>query len=868
MSALTDGLRAAGPSPSAPMPNAKKISDPVIISGLLDEEISKEDWLSDPTMAARAALDGYFWGWPSEIGSAVAAGLYKGLSLEPEPTAQFPERFQEMTPEQLVNAGFENGQLPQPASDKSYTDIRRDMLNTLEEEQDIWTADNPALSFGLNIGGSLFSGGAIYSGVKNTINAVPAALAAVPALRPAIQGLQQAKVTKSLAALEAAPAPATALAASIAATPTARTALSKAVPELPALAATGAIASMGFANQDEDLGKAAATGAVLSAVLGYPLTATLNYAANGVARQKIAQQLGKGKDFIPIGMATLRDATTKFERTLNWGYNKIVNKAFGSDSLVAQQQKRWTQVADRELAASQKAFDTAKQDVKAKLANVTEQQQLNVSAAKLEVSNAELLSKQASTELKKETIENIKQKAVLDYDASVNALEASFRLEATKAATPSSIPAKVLKEINEAPDQHSTVEALQNAWTKYGFRMLKNKKFRINPEAIAVQVRQAVGIDEDFLAAMAGTPVVKAKELISEYIGKYTTTGQWIQGETLNNLRTTIATAANARSTTGESAAGAIILKELVKVLDDTVVPQLSKVDKKAFYQQKEAWKSKIALDEAVLASLTKGGSFTPEQYIATLRGLNRNAAKIGKSPLQKQALEVIKIKGERDTVIKRAAVTKEKQVRGDAQAAANKALFKAQAAVIQIEKAAKSKVSSAAEQAENPKLLEQARLNLEGHKSIVEGFKNIEARPNAPIWEKIPATLMLSAGNPATWLTGGAASIVVGASTGRGVASQSFQRAIVGQTEWQQALNKILQTGKPVERAVTAGRVASASVPADPLDPVVVKSLLNSPKAKKLQAFDKLSRAGRLENMQYTNPKVYKALTEANANR
>ena len=56
-------------------------------------------------------------------------------------------------------------------------------------------------------------------------------------------------------------------------------------------------------------------------------------------------------------MAALKGSANKVEKALEYGYNKIVRHAFGADSLLAQQQKRFTNLADQELAKTERTIE-------------------------------------------------------------------------------------------------------------------------------------------------------------------------------------------------------------------------------------------------------------------------------------------------------------------------------------------------------------------------------------------------------------------------------------------------------------------------------------------------------------------------------
>lgn len=300
-----------------------------------------------------------FWGWSDEVGASISAAMYQ--------TFLQPEESEVQLPQALLDREVQPEGLDLPTSQpSSYNNVRREMMTNLEEERQAWASENQGLNLGLNLLGGIATGGAVYGGVKAGLGVAGKQLTKVPGIQQGTRAVQQARVQRSLNQASQAPKNATAFEASVA-----RDAAGKnlkkfgpspkqaAVAEVPALAATGALASAGFAGQDDDLGDAMLKGAALSVLIGGPLTGVVNYVANGVTTNRIAQQLGKGRDFIPIGMAALKNSVDKTEKALEYGYNKIVRHAFGADSLIKQQQKRWTTLADQELANVENTIESS-----------------------------------------------------------------------------------------------------------------------------------------------------------------------------------------------------------------------------------------------------------------------------------------------------------------------------------------------------------------------------------------------------------------------------------------------------------------------------------------------------------------------------
>jgi len=835
-----------------------RITDPIELSELRDDPTAKEDWLNDVMMGSRALVDGYMWGWSDEVAASIAAGVYQTFLKPEESNVQVPQEILERFGEEI----------PQEAS---YADVRRMMIGELEKERAQFASDNPILSIGLTVAGGFGSGSAIYNAVKTSIKGTTAALGsaalAVPKVQPLVRSAQQARLQSSLGKAAATPSPATALQASIAADGVAaasagRTALTATATELPTLAATGALASAGFASQDTDLAEAATEGALWSTFLGGPLTGIINYGLNGATRNRIAQQLGKGRDFIPLGMAALKNSKDKIEKSLEYGFNKIVRHAFGADSLIAQQQKRWTTLADQELARTENTISNTIKDANRRLAATKKDEKSLLKEAVSAVKDQKNLTVGERKLAIEEVKNNLKVNAVADADAATSAAEAALRVQAHKNAVPSGASKKEVEELFTISNMHERQKALNNLWSEYGFKMLKNKKFRVNPAEVASKVKAALGAEREVLAKLSGQKPVNAAEVIDEYVSTYVTKGNWIEGKTLNNLRTTVAEMANKLGTEGADASNKIVLRELVRVLDDVVYPQLSKVNQTAFNNQKKAWGQNIVSRDAITAATRKDGMYTPAEYLGSIKNNNARAAQEGTGFLQKEANIVIQQSKASDEAIKKLAAGQVVKQARQGQAEVTKDLNAAERRIDALKAQADSKIINAESRAEAIKKLETENIRLENLKITRKGYSELAAKTDASPFFKLFSTALLGFGNP-----------IQGLAVGTALGTQGVQRALVGQTQWQTQLNKALQSAdQPVAKTVQvlgSARESVASSNGIDLDSsTALNTLNNASLTKQLQAYDKIKKGGNLERLKVANPKVYRTLERANATR
>lgn len=838
----------------------KKVTDPIKLSTLRGDSTAEENWLEDPMMASRALLDGYFWGWSDEVGASISAAMYQ--------TFLQPEESEVQLPQALLDREVQPEGLDLPTSQpSSYNNVRREMMTNLEEERQAWASENQGLNLGLNLLGGLASGGAVYGGVKAGLGVAGKQLAKVPVIQQGTRAVQQARVQRSLNQASQAPKNATAFEASVARDAAGKnlkkfgpSPMQAAAAEVPALAATGALASAGFAGQDDDLGDAMLKGAALSVLIGGPLTGVVNYVANGATTNRIAQQLGKGRDFVPIGMAALKNSADKTEKALEYGYNKIVRHAFGADSLIKQQQKRWTTLADQELANVTNTIKSSIETANKALVRTKQNEAEVLDKAVEAVKNQKNLTKDERKIALKEAADNVKLNAVADADAATNAAQAALRVQAQKNAIPAGTPKETINYIFSLPNMHARQQEINALWADSGFEMLKNKSFRINPQEVSVKVRAAVGSEREFLSTLSGSKPVNAANVIEEYLTSYVTKGNWIEGVTLNNLRTTVAQMANDLGTEGADAANKLVLKELVKVLDEAVMPQLSKQSRADFLAQKTAWGQNVVVRDAVVGATKKNGMFTPEEYLGSVKKNNRWSAGEGTGYLQPEANKVIQQTAASDEAIKNLAVRQTRTQAVEGVRETRRLMTEAEQRVKVLNSQSKSRVLSAESKTEALNKLEVENIRLDNLKATISGYSTLAAKTDASPFFKLFSTALLGLGNP-----------IRGLAVGSTLGTQSVQRALAGQTAWQQALNKGLQVAdKPVSRVVQAGGrgIESEKTAQEGSSSTSLNPLQTASAEKQLQAYDKLKKAGKLETLKVRNPKVYQALIKANSLR
>ena len=390
--------------------------------------------------------------------------------------------------------------------------------------------------------------------------------------------------------------------------------------------------------------------------------------------------------------------------------------------------------------------------------------------------------------------------------------------------------------------------------------MLKGKEFTVNPQEVAVKLRTALGDEAELLAGLSGSKPVNAAGVIEEYIQSYVKNGNVINGDTLNKLRTTVAQMANKLGTEGADASNRIVLKKLVSILDDITFPQLSASEQAAFLAQKEQWGQNIIVRDAITKATKKNGSFTPEDYLGSVLSNNKKAAQEGTGFLQKEANTIIRQTEQSNKAIQKLATEQVTKQSREAARAAAAALSQSQKRIENLKAQANSKILNAENKAEALKKLEVENIRLNSLKETVKGYQQIAAKTDASPFFKLFANALLGFGNP-----------IRGIAVGATISTQGVQRLLVGQQQWQKTLNAVLQkSDQPISKGVQTlirGEMSTGQRDTS-MDAPALNTLNSATLKQQLQAYDKLEKAGKLDELRVRNPRVYETLIRANKSR
>ena len=803
--------------------SAESVTDPVLLSELNEEASSKENWLEDPMMASRAILDGFFYGFSDEIGASISAKMVQLLQ-------------------------------PELVEDKSYLEVRREMIKELETQQAKWADDNFGLALGLNVVGAVGSGTAAFKGLQSAGKA----LSSTRAVQPAVQAIQQRGLQSALQRAALTPAPATALEASIAATPTVAGGLlqagKQAAPYAPLLAAEGGLAGIGYAEQGSDLVEAGVTGAGMGVAFGLPMMTGLNYVLNGVSKNRIAQQIGQKEDFIPLSIALKERAAGTYEKTLGWMYNKVLNKAFGSDSLLESQAKQVS--ADQELA---------KEGVKT-------EQAINVAKAKLsQAKNSTVVEQKVSqlkAEAKAEDLEEsfnlsdaklkIKTDAAKESDSAINLANAAFRVNLAIDSIPVNAPKEIVEEIKNAADPQIRQRLINEAWSADSvFGMLKNRSFRINKEQISKELEDLINTE---LSALS--PKLNGGEDVATFIASFlerkTNRNGWISGEELSSMRSELGRIGNMYPDQGAGAAQGYQIKRLIDVLNDRIESQLSGTAFEAFKAEKQRWKTNLSLRESVLQSTKKSGAFTADDYLGTLKKLFPKDAQEKRGVFQREAEELRDLNIKQDETISELSEEAIRNMERNSKKNNLSTKKDLEDRIKDLEKQQKTKVYNAERTAEIETELASTNQRLAELKSFTEELDSLKKSSEDSALIKIFYTSALG-------LWGGVTAPITGSVVASGLGTQSAQRALVGQTGLQQSLANLMGK-KPVEKTISrlAGVGDSGAMGAEEGTYTQMDILMSQTDQRKIKAYQNLSKSGKLSELQRLNPKVYKSLIAA----
>lgn len=641
-------------------------------------------------------------------------------------------------------------------------------------------------------------------------------------------------------------------------------------------ATEGAVAGAGAAQTGETL-EGAKSGATLGALIPVALTGGRKL-IDSVSSRKLAQELGEGKEFIPLPLAAVGEEG-KYADIVSSFYKDIVGKSFGGSNLIAQQSKRFSQGLQTEIKDTKKQLSDLLSKSKNLVREAGSANKADLNLTKASIKTLEKSQKGLTDEVKiklqreKELINVAKTQ---ELDAFTNATEEAFRKRAINESIPVGADKKTIDNILSTKDMQEVNRLLDEQWAEKGFSMLKNRKFRVNQESITAKLDEILGDDIALANLFGGNASVNSSaDFIKGFIEQYTTKGNWIDGAKLSSLRSAIGRYA---SKSGDAdVIKTTLLREFQDILNNDITNQLGKTAKKAFEEEREKWGTLTVLRDATVKASTapgKRGQFTASDWLVAAKSKKQNLIRKGAVRLQNEADETAELVSKRDNHLIDLADQQLKKKQSLAEAEINGIEKRTIQSIKNLENRSKSLTKTATDSAEYKAIQNQiAEKNtaLEALREKKEVFSEMLPKGRQSIFEKLAATSALAL-NPF-----GMSSLPVGLVVGRVLASPSAQRAFAGQANWQKGMQNITEmlTKAPTQVAYGASRVdvpIRAGVRTIEMQqaeeigvsPQELKAMSNSSGDAKARAYYKFYQTGKLEDIKKRNKKVYDELRQS----
>lgn len=843
-----------------------------------------EGWYEDPLNATRAVLDGVTYGFSDEISAGVLATLAH---------IAVPEA--------------------------NYSDVYNAHMAELQQERNIYTANNPKASLALNFVGGVLSPinkplGLVVGKAVSVAAPLSKKMATLVNLSPKpIPGTAQV-VQEALR--QGAVRPVSAVAAPVI-KPTAMEAAGQFVRKnLPVAVAGGALYGAGAAEpsaRTEGAIRGAVTGAVAT-----PLFAAFPAIGSIMSRRRVAQELGKGPTFVPLTLA----ADVKANPWLSMFYRNIVGRSFVGRTAMDNQAQRWyTPIMNKvdnltsnlnELKnLSVKTYETVSARAKAeasKMAGIVRNKQ-------------KLTSQQINTIIG--DIANLEKKIAnasadaAQLEQATIAVEQLFRSQAFQQALPDSFSTATRGAILEALELGQADKALRilrTAWQDEAFPMLNDRKFRIGVpktrevpvpddqltltdrlsgrrpattesfvdlDAIASKVVRAME-DEgslDFLASSENKIDYVKREVIN-FLKRAVDEEGFISGAELATLRGRIGnlTASRALVEDANTAGMRAIFMSLKDVIDDVIVNQLGSDDLAMFMQHKDLYKQRLLVDAAVskATNTTQRGNFTPEDWVSAANSMYRRRAAEGTAPYQKEAYSAVDARTASEAALisvakEQAALNNQKAILAlqEEEARLTSELSSLKAQVERIESGVPQRITSemakitrtgAVQSQSQIRALEEELALLRTAKNELMSLFPRQGRSDlASPAENALATSMLGAVVSKVLKT---SAMLAGMPIAAFFSSPSVQRLLAGQTWWQALLQKVANSSNPLVRypEISGGRSAVAGSE----DRDISRAIYTTNQVGRANIYRAMEARGSLESFKQEYPQSYKLIENA----
>ena len=422
--------------------------------------------------------------------------------------------------------------------------------------------------------------------------------------------------------------------------------------------AEGAIYGAGAS--EGDTASAITTDAILGGAVGGSVGAGFR-GVQGLFSRRVSTELGEGVDFIPLTLAAEKGS---FLQNL---YQDVVGPSFGGKGVIRAQED----VVVKPLLKAQHNRETIIKETAdaAKRAVISSKNKLKLALDK--ASNKLKSSIQDVKEAESSAISDISsryggtkagdiggQGGLLGTNGPVMARESrqiaeaideaenTFRLAAFGDSLPTGLSKTDVDEILTAGTPNAAMAKLDEAWSKTGFGMLKDRKFRMAPNQLKIEIEKKIQQDPLFelMAESKGSIATKINGVLEAISARADNRG-FINGKDLADLRGALGTAAAKSSDAGgESVVLKALYSQVQEIVDAKMVSQLSPKAAELFKLERSRWKTNTILRDAVLTSSKKTGThgrFTPDNWIAAVASNSAREARGGKGPLAEVAQDL-----------------------------------------------------------------------------------------------------------------------------------------------------------------------------------------------------------------------------------
>lgn len=618
------------------------------LGNLLD---TSEEWsASDSLMASRLFIDGLWLNKADEVGSWVGAAAVKVFG----------------------GAG----------SEKPISEIRQEMLTSLNAEQAKFYEERPGVAITANIAGGLLSpvgikGGQMLSRAKDVRGAELAFRASdeVAGAMSSIRGIAPAAVRPVQASTAAGQAAGAATVGALQATGQGVAAATRGGAHLaqqlsgfspraysimaktptPVLAAGAAAIEGGVIGAEGDTAGEVVKNALTSAALGAGFSTLISgggMAVNAALRTNTAQELGKGADFVSLMF------TDNFASPV---YRHVVSKAFGATSFMEEQARlisaRIPNIADLKargvrlvnnagmrIARSQAIIKREGVDAIESAKMMADDLADELTAGgKIKIEELDSASKKRIAILRGEggeTIEQIRAAAAREAEISANTVEAAFRTRAFQGSLPAGAPPNIAQDL-QAMTPRDALQAVRDAWKTFGYGMARNLEIQVNRASLSGQIESIIKNAPEY-ALLESPGTVGLASRMKDYVDNILLKEMGgapegiVSGQAMVDIRSDLGSAIN--SLAQNNPAARAMVKPIQKYIDGIISSNLSGDAAIKFARESDLWRVKSHLEDAAEASIKRQGAFSGEDWVSAAAGQSSRTATVGKGILQAEA--------------------------------------------------------------------------------------------------------------------------------------------------------------------------------------------------------------------------------------